>query len=107
MVRVTSRLFVPPVAVGRLTFWGVADLVIGQFRVRNRKTTGGLIVGLCSEFPVKPLGADVRRILIADAVRHERVVRYAYKIFRECAVGSATCEGVFTHRSFGFKPDVL
>jgi len=30
-----------------------------------------------------------------------------WAIFRGCAAGSAKGEGVFTDRSFGFKPNVL
>ena len=45
------------------------------------------------DFPVKPEGADVRRILITHAMRHESVVRNGHKIFRGCAAGSAKGEG--------------
>lgn len=107
MGRAASRFLASPVGVGRLGFWGVALLVIGQFRIRDRKASGERTVGQRSEFPVKPAGADVRRILIAHAVCHEGVVRNAYKVFRECTVGSAASESVFTHRSYGFKPNVL
>ncbi len=65
------------------------------------------MVGLGSEFPVKPEGADIRRILIAHAMRHESVVRNSHKVFRRSAVGSAKGEGVFTDRFLVFKPNVL
>ena len=108
MPRATSRLFVLPVGIGTgLGFRGVGVLVIGQFCVRDREVTGGRMVGLGGEFPVKPEGADVRRILITHAMRHESVVCNGHKIFRGCAAGSAKGEGVFTDRSFGFKPNVL
>ena len=108
MLRATSRLLVLLVGIGAgLGFRGVGALVIGQFCVRDREVTGGRMVGLGGEFPVKPEGADVRRILIAHAMRHESVVRNGHKIFRGCAAGSAKGEGVFTDRSFGFKPNVL
>ena len=107
MVRAASRFLVSPVGVCRLGSLGVRLLVIGQFRVRDREVSRRGIVGLGGEFPVKPARADVRRILITDTVRHERVVRNAYKIFIGCATGSPKCEGVFTHRCFGLKPNVL
>ena len=108
MLRATSRLFVLPVGKGAgLGFRGVGVLVIGPFCLRDRQASGGKTVGLGGEFPVKPEGADFRRILIARAMRPESVVRNGHKIFRGCAAGSAKGEGVFTDRSFGFKPNVL
>ena len=108
MLRATSRLLVLLVGIGAgLGFRSVGALVIGQFCVRDREASGGRMVGLGGDFPVKPEGADVRRILIAHAMRHESVVRNGHKIFRGCAAGSAKGEGVFTDRSFGFKPNVL
>ena len=83
MGRALSRFFVSPVGIGRLGFWGVALLVIGQVRIRDREMSGGRTISLGGELPVKPAGADVGPILIADAVRHERVIRNAYRIFRE------------------------
>lgn len=65
------------------------------------------MVGLAGEFPVKPEGADVRGILIADAMRYESGVRNGHKILRGFATGPAEAEGVFTDRSLGFKPNVL
>ncbi len=65
------------------------------------------MVGPRGEFPVKSEGADIRRILIAHAMRHESVVRNGHKVFRRCAVSSAKSEGVFTDRSLVFKPNVL
>ena len=65
------------------------------------------MVTLAGEFPVKPEGADIRRILIAHAMRHESVVRNGHKVFRGCAAASAKGEGVFTDRSLVFKPNVL
>ena len=65
------------------------------------------MVTLAGEFPVKPEGADIRRILIAHAMRHESVVRNGHKVFRGCAVGPAKGEGVFTDRSLAFKSNVL
>ena len=65
------------------------------------------MVGLGREFLVKPQGTDVRRILIAHAMRHESVVRNGYKILRGCAVGPTKGEGILTDRSLVFKPNVL
>ena len=108
MLRATSRFFVLPVGVGAgLGFRGVGVLVIGQFCVCDREASGGRMVGLGGEFPVKPEGADVWRILIAHAMRHESVVRNGHKIFRGRAAGSAKGEGIFADRSFGLKPNVL
>ena len=108
MLGATSRLFVLPVGIGAgLGFRGVGVLVIGQFRVRDGEASEVRTVGLGGEFPVKPEGADVRRVLIAHAMRQESVVRNGHKIFRGCAAGSAKGESVFTDRSFGFKPNVL
>jgi len=65
------------------------------------------MVGLAGEFPVKPEGAYIRRILIAHAMRQESVVRNGYKVFRGCTVGPAKSEGIFTDRSLIFKPNIL
>ena len=65
------------------------------------------MVGLASEFPVKPEGTDIRRILIAHAMRHESVVLNGHKVFRGCAIGPAKGEGIFTDRSLALKPNVL
>ena len=59
------------------------------------------------EFPVKPEGADVRRILVAHAMRHESVIRNGHKVFRGRAAASAKHEGIFSDRSLVFKPKVL
>ena len=107
MRRATSRLFFPTAGVSRLGFWSVRVLVIGEFRVRNIEVSQGGIVGSGGEFPMKAARADIRRILVADAVLHERIVRNSYKIFTGFAAGSANREGVFTHRSFRFKSHVL
>src|SRR5215470_9006170 len=105
---VTSRLVVFPKGKGAgLRFRGVCRLVISQFCVRDIEASGGRMVGLAGEFPVKTEGADIRRILIAHAMRHESVVCNGHKVFRGCAGGSAKREGVFTHRSPAFKPKVL
>jgi len=90
-----------------LRFRRVGGLVISQFCVRDTEASGGRMVGLAGEFPVKPERADVWRILVAHAMRHEGVVRNGHKIFRGCAVASETGEGVFTNRSLGLKPNVL
>ena len=65
------------------------------------------MVGLASEFPVKPEGADIWCILIPHAMRHESVVRNGHKVFRKCAVGSTNGEGIFTDRPLALKPNVL
>src|SRR5215467_2105450 len=104
----TSRLVVFPGGRGAgLRFRGVGGLVISQFCVRDTEVGGGRTVGLAGKFPVKPERADIRRILIAHAMRHESVVRNGHKVFRGCAAGSAKGEGVFTDRSLVFKPNVL
>ena len=65
------------------------------------------MVGLGGKFPVKPEGANVRRILIAHAMRHKSVVRNGHKILREFAAGTAEGEGVFADRALGLKSNVL
>jgi len=59
------------------------------------------------EFPMKPERADIRRILIAHAMRHESVVRNGHKVFRQYTVDPAKGEGIFAERSLAFKPNVL
>ena len=90
-----------------LRFRGVSFLVIGQFCVRDREAGGGRMVASGSKFTVKPEGTNLRRILIAHAMRHESVVRNGHKVFRKCAVGSANGEGIFTDRPLALKPNVL
>jgi hypothetical protein len=58
------------------------------------------------EFPVKAEKADIRRILIAHAMRHERLVCNGHKVFRGRAVGPAKPKGIFTDRSLVFKSGV-
>src|SRR6266852_8966676 len=65
------------------------------------------MVGLGGEFPVKQEGTDVRRIMIAHAVRHKSGVGNGHKILGEFAAGTANGESVFTDQSLGFKPNVL
>lgn len=65
------------------------------------------MVSLGREFPMKPERADIRRILITDAMRQESVVCNGYKVLTGCAVGPTKGEGVFTDRSLAFKPNVL
>jgi hypothetical protein len=65
------------------------------------------MVGLGGKFPVKPEGADVRRILIAHAMRNKSVVRNGHKILREFAAGTAEGEGVFADCALGLKSNVL
>ena len=104
----TSRLVVFPRAKGAgLRFRGVRGLVISQFCVRDTEVGGRRMVGLAGEFPVKTEGADIRRILVAHAMRHESVVCNGHKVFRGCTFSSAKREGVFTHRSPAFKPKIL
>src|SRR5262249_27066113 len=104
----TSRLVVFPGGKGAgLRFPGVGGLVISQLCVRDAEASGGRMVGPGGEFPVKPEGADLRRILIAHTMRHESFVRNGHKVFRGCAAASAKGEGVLTDRSLVFKPNVL
>ena len=104
----TSRLVVFPGGRGAgLRFRGVSILVIGQFCVRDREARGRRMVRSGGEFPVKPERADIRRILIAHAMRNKSGVRNGHKVFRGCAVGPAKGEGIFTDRSLAFKPKVL
>src|SRR6516165_3908644 len=108
MKRVTSRLFV--FLVGRdirLFFRRVGLHVISQFCVRNREASGGGMVASSGKFPVKPEGTDVRRILIAHAMRYKSGVRNGHKILRESTTGAAKSEGVFADRSLRFKPNIL
>src|SRR5215469_9070923 len=108
MRRATSRLAVFPGGKGaRLRFRGVSVLVIGQFCVRDGEARGRRMVRPRGEFPAKPERADIRRILIAHAMRHESVVRNGHKVFRGCTVSAAKGEGIFTNRSLVFKPNVL
>ena len=58
------------------------------------------------EFPVKPERADMRRILIAHAMRQESGVCNGHKIFGGCAFVPAKGEGIFTYRSLVFKSSV-
>jgi len=64
------------------------------------------MVAFDGEFPVKPEGTDVRRILIAHAMRYKSGVRNGHKILRGFAARPAEGEGVFMDRSLGFKPNV-
>src|SRR5262245_25043041 len=108
MKRVTSKRLVFLVGRGAvLRFRGVSVLVIGQFCIRNREARVGRMVRPGGEFLVKPERADIRRILIAHAMRHESIVRNGYKVFRGCAGGPAKPKGIFTNRSFTFEPYVL
>ena len=59
------------------------------------------------KFAVKPEGTDVRRILIAHAMRYKSGVRNGHKILRESATGAAKSEGVFADRSRRCKPHLL
>src|SRR5215468_9919456 len=104
----TSRLVVFPGGKGaRLRFRGVSVLVIGQFCVRDREARGGRMVRPGGEFPVHPERAEIRRILIAHSMRHERVVRNGHKVFRGCAIGPGERGGIFTDRSLTLKSNVL
>jgi len=108
MERVTSRFLV--FFVGRsagFRFRGVSVLVIGQFCVGDGEAGEGRMVGSGSKFPVKPEGTNLWRILVAQAMRHESIVRNRHKEFRKCAVGSSMGEGIFTDRSLAFKSNVL
>ena len=60
-----------------------------------------------AKFAVKPEGTDVRRILIAHAMRYKSGVRNGHKILRKSATGAAKSEGVFADRSLRFKPNIL
>ena len=59
------------------------------------------------EFPVKPEGADIRRILITHAMRHKGSVRNGHKILKGFTASPATSKGVFADCPPGFKPNVL
>ena len=90
----TSILVVFPVGKGAgLRFRGVGVLVIGQFCVRDTEPSGGRMVALGGELPSKPEGTDVRRILIAHAMRYKGDVRNGHKILRGFAAGTAEGEG--------------
>jgi len=65
------------------------------------------MVGSGGELPVKPEGANLRRILIAHTMRHESFVRNRHKVFRGCTVRSSNSEGIFTDRSLAFKSNIL
>jgi hypothetical protein len=65
------------------------------------------MVGLGSEFPVKSEGTDIRRILIADAMRRKRVVSNGHKVFGGFAVMSAQGKSVFADCTLGLKSNVL
>jgi hypothetical protein len=65
------------------------------------------MVRLGCEFPVKPEGADVRSILVADAMLDKSSVRNGHEILSGFALGSPKGEGVFTDRSLGLKSNVL
>src|SRR5215467_4924343 len=104
MKRVTSKLLVFPVGKDAgLGFRRMGFLVFGQFCIRHRETSGGRMAGSGGEFLVNPVGTDLRRILIAHAMRQESGVRNGHKVFGGCAVGPAKGEGIFTYRSLVFK----
>ena len=108
MKRVTSKLLVFP--VGRsagLGFRGVGIHVFGQFCIGDGEARGGRMVRRGGKFPVKPEGTNLRRILIAHAVRYEGGVRNGHKILRGFAARAAESEGVLTDRSLVLKSNVL
>src|SRR6516225_414388 len=105
---VPSKLLVFP--VGRdagLGFRGMGFLVFGQFCICHREASGGKMVGSGGEFPVKPAGTDLRRILIAHAMRYKSGVRNGHEILRGFAARRAEGEGVLADRALGFKSNVL
>ena len=65
------------------------------------------MVAAGGKFTVKPEGTDVRRILIAHAMRHESGVRNRHEIFEGFAARNPTSEGVFADAPPGFKSNVL
>ena len=65
------------------------------------------MVGSGGEFPVKPEGTNLRRILIAHAMCYKGGVRNGHKILGGFAARPAQGEGVLTDRSLGFKSNVL
>ena len=97
---VTFLLVVFPVGSGAgLRFRRVGVLVISQFCVRDVEANEARMAGLGGEFPAKPQGTDVRRILIAHAMRQESVVRDGHKIAGGFAAGTADGESIFADRS--------
>src|SRR5438046_8322603 len=74
-------------------------LVISQFCVRDGEANEARLAGFRGEFPAKPQGTDVRRILIAHAMRQESVVRNGHKIAGGFAAGTADGESIFADRS--------
>ena len=66
----------------------------------------GMVFG-GGQFPVKPVRTDVRRILIADAARVERVVRNRQSEFARLRLRFSNGEGIFAHRRLGLETDEL
>jgi len=64
------------------------------------------MAGFGREFPMNSQGTDIRRILIAHAVRLKGVVRNRHNIVSGFAARAAKAEGVLTDRSLGLKPNV-
>jgi hypothetical protein len=108
MKRATSTLFIFP--LGRdawLRLRGVGFPVFGQFYIRHRETSEGRVVSSRGEFAVKPVGTDLRRILIAHAMPYKSGVLNGHKILRGFATRATEGEGVLTDRALGFKSNVL
>ena len=103
-----SRLLLLPAARNAgFRFRGMSILVVSQLCIGNGETALRQMIGSGGKFPVKPERADVRRVLIPHAMRHESVIRDRHKIFSGCAFQSSDCEGIFTHESLVCEPDVL
>ena len=104
----TSKLFVFPVGGDAwLEFRGMSFSVFGQFCIRHKETSGGRMVGSRGEFLVKPVGTDLRGILIAREMRYKRGVLNGHKVLRGFAAKPAEGEGVLADRALGFKSNVL
>jgi hypothetical protein len=65
------------------------------------------MVATGGKFTVKPEGTDVRRILIAHAVRYKSGIRNGHEILEGFAARPPTSERVFANGSSGFKSNVL
>ena len=65
------------------------------------------MVAAGGKFTVKPERTDVRRILIAHAMRYKSGVRNGHEILEGFATSPPTSEGVFADGPPGFKSNVL
>src|SRR5262249_6344772 len=107
MRRVTSKLLVFPVGRGAgLVLRGMGIHVFDQFCIRDGEAGGGRMVGSGGEFPVQAEGTNLRRILIAHAMRYKSEISNGTKILFEYSARPTSSVCVFADGSLGFKSNV-